>query len=55
MKKNYALFLALSGSLISTSAFAAQFSDASALSNNAPSQTAIATTQTPNSLRAHIV
>lgn len=55
MKKNYALFLALSGSLISTSAFAAQFSDASALSSNAPSQTAIATTQTPNNLPAHIV
>lgn len=56
MKNNYALFLALSGVLCSTSAFATSTVEASQpLPTNTTNTLAIPTTQAPKALPAHIV
>ena len=56
MKNNYALFLALSGVLCSTSAFATSTVEASQpLTANTTNTLAVPTTQAPKALPAHIV
>lgn len=56
MKNNYALFLALSGVLCSTSAFATSTVEASQpLPTNTTNTVAVPTTQAPKALPAHIV
>ena len=56
MKNNYALFLALSGVLCSTSAFATSTVEASQpLPTNTTNTVAVATAQAPKALPAHIV
>ena len=56
MKNNYALFLALSGVLCSTSAFATSTVEASQpLPTNTTNTLAVPTAQAPKGLPAHIV